>query len=246
MAKILYYDIETAPAQVYTWSLFKPHIGIDQIISPSRILGFSYMWHGQKKARWVSEYHNSRKEMLDTIHDLFDEADIVIGYNSKGFDTPWVKGELLVEGYLPPAPFLEVDLYQVVKRNTRLLSKKLDYVSELLLGENKVKHSGFAMWKGCIEGDPDSWELMKKYALVDTELLPPLYEKLRPWITNHPNIALIDSREDLSCPRCGSEDHQRRGYLHTGAGRFQRLRCNDCGSWFRMFNRVATTQGRSV
>lgn len=204
------------------------------------------MWQGDKKAKWVSEFHHSRAEMLDTLHELFDQADIVVGYNSKGFDTPWVKGELLLEGYEPPSPFVEVDLYQVVKRNTRFLSKKLDYVADQLLGDRKVQHTGFSMWKDCMDGDPKAWALMRKYALKDTELLPKLYDRLLPWISNHPNIAIIDKQDEIACNRCGSEDYQRRGYLHTNAGRFQRLRCNECGGWFRMFSRVATTPGRGA
>lgn len=234
--KVLALDIECTPGKVYTWSLWKPTIGITQIIEPPRMLCFSAQWQGSKKVLFYSEFHHSRKEMLDELHALLDEADVIITYNGKRFDLPWIHGELILEGYTPPSPVHHVDLYQVIKSNSRLLSNKLDYVAQRYLDDQKVTHSGFQLWVDCMAGDEKAWNLMRKYAKKDTALLHPLYQKLLPWTKGHPNAALHYGSE--GCPKCGSEDVQRRGYSYTGVSKFQRFRCNDCGAWSRSGKRV--------
>lgn len=247
MAKILYIDIETSPNLVYTFGLRNAYIGIDQIVEPSRILGFSYMWDGDKKAKWHSEFHHpdGRIGMLREVHALLDEADIVVHYNGKRFDMPWIRGELIMEGFPPPSPVFQVDLYSVVRQNSRYASGKLDWTAKTLLGDQKVKHSGFGMWVRCLNNDPKAWAEMKKYALQDSELMPPIYHKLRPWIeTGHPNVALLEGKESIACTRCASENYYRRGSRYTLAGRYPRYNCKDCGAWFRGAIRLSTTEGR--
>lgn len=240
MSKTLFLDIETRPASVYVFSLFKPVIGMDQIIEPSRIIAISWQWLGSKKTEFMSEFHDGADEMHAKMHEILDEADIVVGYNSKRFDIPWITGELILRGYAPPAPFFHIDLYQSAKQNMRLLSGKLDYLSLRLLDDRKVSHEGFNLWKSCMAGDAKAWARMKKYALKDTALMLPIYDILRPWIKGHPNVALIDGQFE-ACTKCSSSDLEKRGLKHTGTSSFQQYRCRACGSWSRGSQRVETT-----
>lgn len=243
--RLLDIDIETAPALVYTFSLFKPMIGMEQIVEHPRIICFSAKWHGSKKVMFYSEHHDGRKEMLDQLHALLDEADAIVTYNGKRFDQPWITGELLLEGYWPPSPFARIDLYQVMRSTTRFISGKLDYAVQRLLGQRKVAHQGFSLWKDCLAGDDKAWATMKKYAVQDTALLEPLYDVLRPWIKNHPNVALHNGVE-AGCTNCGSDDFQRRGFKATGAQLYQQYRCNKCGHWFRGKSAVGSTEMRQA
>ena len=95
-------------------------------------------------------------------------------------------------------------------------------------------------------GDKKALAEMKRYALKDTDLLVPLYEIIRPWMNTVPNIGIADSIDELVCPACGSDNHQRRGHYDTNAGRYQRYQCQDCFKWFRGVARVSTTPGRSI
>lgn len=241
-------DIETAPAVVFAFSGFKVNIGLDQIIEDPRMMGISWQWEGEKKVHWMSEYHDTREDMLAKVHEILDEADVVIHYNGKRFDTPWILGELLVEGYPPPSPFAQIDLFQQLKSKARFFSGKLDYAARRLLDDSKVSHTGFKLWRDCLIGDDaekaKAWALMKRYGIKDTALLFPLYNKIKGWITaGHPNRALIDG-VDFGCPVCASTSVQRRGYAYTGISKFQRYQCTDCGKWFRDGTRVGTTAGR--
>lgn len=248
-AKVLYLDIETSPLLVYTFSLFKPMIGLDQIVEQPRVIAWSARWHGKKKAvTFMSEYHDGRLAMLQGLRDLMDEADVVIGYNSESFDVPWLQGEFLKEGLERPSPFQQIDLYRVNKKNLRLASGKLDYLAWTLLEQRKVKHQGFSLWAACIGPDgPEkdkAWRTMKKYAIQDTALLQPLYEALRPYV-NSVNFALY-ADGGFACTGCGGYNLERRGYKRTTAGRFQRYACKDCGSWSSDSKRDMTTALRPL
>ena len=64
----------------------------------------------------------------------------------------------------------------------------------------------------------------------DVKLLEKVYYKLYPWIRNHPNVNVLDNKEH-SCPSCGSDKLQRRGYGFTRIGKYQRYQCKNCHAW---------------
>jgi DNA polymerase elongation subunit (family B) len=243
--KYLALDIETAPAVVYTFSLFKPMIGLDQIIEDSRMICWSAQWHGTKNTMFRSEFHDGRDTMLEELHKLIDEADAVITYNGKSFDMPWIHGEFITEGFLPPSPYKHVDLYQTLKANSRFISRKLDFASQKLLGDRKTPHTGFRLWRDCLAGDSKAWALMKKYSIQDTKLMLPLFDILLPWIYNVPNRAVYDDVPG-GCPACGGVNLERRGVQRTITSTFQRYQCQDCGKWSRGAKRIASSAARPI
>ena len=244
--KILALDIETKPALVWTYDLFRPFISHKQIVEPSRISCFSYQWYGSRSVKFVSEYHDTREGMIQSLWDLLDEADVVLGYNTKRFDVPWILGELMVEGKTKPSPMKHIDLYQVMRSNTRLLSRKLDYVSSRLLNDRKIDVNTMTLAIECASSDPDiaekAWAKMKRYSIKDTKLLIPLFERVRSFVKMpHP----INS-DGFSCHACGSANLQRRGTEKTLSGSYQRLWCTDCGSWSRGTARQSDTEIRAL
>lgn len=244
--KILALDLETYPHLAYTWSTFKTTIGHNQIVEPARVACMSYKWIGDKgSAKITSEWEHGREDMLLNIWELLDEADVLLGYNNAGFDNKWLNSEFITEGFQPPSPSRSIDLYQVIKSNTMYPSKKLAYVAPTLVADTKVTHTGFELWVKCMAGDPEALALMESYALQDTDLLEPLYYKLRPWIKNHP-VTPLYSDDEVGCPTCGSDNIQWRGYYYTTASKFRRYRCNDCGKWSRIATRESTTALRNV
>lgn len=238
--RILAFDLETAPNLVYTFSLFKPVIGHEQIVEPARIICFTAQWVGTKKTIFMSEHHDGYEAMLKGLYDLLDEADIVLTYNGTTFDGPWSTGEFMAQGWTPPAPFKHIDLFQHVKRLTRFPSKKLDYASYRLLGEKKVKHEGFTLWRDCLAGDEKAWNRMKRYAIQDTKLLVKLFDEIRGWI----KMPLQISEDPTSCHNCGGTKLQRRGYARTMYSKYARYVCTDCGKWLRGTTRHTATEVR--
>jgi uncharacterized protein YprB with RNaseH-like and TPR domain len=243
--KILFLDIETTPNLAYVWGLFKQNISINQIEKSTEMLCFGARWYGEKKVTFRSVHHDGKKEMLKEVHRLLDEADVLVGWNSKGFDSKHLKRELLQAGMKPPSPYKEMDLMLAVKSQFRFPSNKLDYVAQTLGVGAKVQHSGFELWTKCMAGEKKAWAEMKKYQIQDVNLLIDLYEILKPWIPNHPNTALHKGLEE-GCAVCASPRLQRRGVARTASGTYQRFQCQDCGKWQRGPISINKTLTRSI
>jgi len=179
--KTLFLDIETTPMQVYTWGLFDQNISINQIIKSTEMLCFGARWLGEKKVIFRSVHHDGKKAMLEDLNKIMDEADVLVGWNSAGFDHKHINREFLENGMKPPSPVKDLDLMSITKSNFLFPSNKLDYVAQKLGVGSKVKHSGFSLWIKCMEGDEKSWKEMKAYQIQDVNLLVDLYDILIPW-----------------------------------------------------------------
>jgi uncharacterized protein YprB with RNaseH-like and TPR domain len=187
--KTLFLDIETTPMQVYTWGLWDQNISIDQIIKSTEMLCFGARWLGSKKVIFKSVHHDGKEAMLEELHELMEEADVLVGWNSASFDHKHINREFLENGMLPPSPVKDLDLMSVTKANFMFPSNKLDYVAQKLEVGAKVKHSGFRLWLGCMADDKDSWKEMKKYQIQDVNLLIDLYDILLPWFVTSGRVS---------------------------------------------------------
>lgn len=225
--KILLLDIETSPMSVYAWSLFKPHISINQIQDTSRTLCVAYKWLGEKKMHFLSEWGND--DMIVQLHDVLSEADVVVTYNGNRFDLPVLNKEFLLLGLTPPAPYKSVDLYRTVRNKFRFASNKLDHVAQQLGLGSKTAHTGFQLWIDVMYGDSKAQKLMETYNKQDVTLLEKVYDTVLPWIHNHPNRSHHSG--SAVCPNCGSKALQHRGLSVTATGKHQRYQCQDCGKW---------------
>jgi uncharacterized protein YprB with RNaseH-like and TPR domain len=195
--KILLLDIETTPMQVYTWGLWDQNIGINQIIKSTEMMCFGAKWLGQKSVIFKSAHHDGKKAMLEELHKLMDEADVLVGWNSASFDHKHINREFLENEMLPPSPTKDLDLMTVTKANFQFPSNKLDYVAQKLGVGSKVKHSGFELWIKCMEGDEKAWREMKKYQIQDVQLLDSLYDILLPWFPGSGSVTSKE-RQDLA------------------------------------------------
>ncbi len=192
--KTLYLDIETTPMQVYTWGLWDQNISIDQIIKSTEMLCFGARWGGTKKVIFKSVHHDGKIAMLEELHKLMEEADVLVGWNSAAFDHKHINREFLENGMQPPSPVKDLDLMSVVKANFQFPSNKLDYVAQKLGAGAKVKHSGFKLWLDCMAGDNKAWEEMKKYQIQDVNLLIDLYDLLLPWFVGKGSVTSKDKQ----------------------------------------------------
>jgi DNA polymerase elongation subunit (family B) len=231
-AKILLLDIETSPNIVYSWGLFNQNISIQQVIEPTKVLSWAAKWYGHPDTMFASLKQRKPLQMIGKIHKLLDEADVVVHYNGKSFDIKHLQREFLEYGFAPPSPFKQVDLLTTARSQFKFLSNKLQYIlGALELGE-KADTGGFATWIGCLKGDAEAWEKMKKYNIQDVTEMEKLYVKLLPWIKGHPNVALYQADKQV-CTNCGSEDFQKRGYHTANTYRYAKYCCNTCRKWFR-------------
>lgn len=224
--KILLLDIETAPATAYVWRLFDENIGLEQLITPSRMLCWAAKWYG---GGWhIADERGNRLAMLKSLHALLSEADAVVTYNGDRFDLPKINGEFVAAGLDPVPPIPSIDLYKTAKQLGYQSNKLLFVAKHLSIGQ-KVETGGFKLWADVMAGDEKAWAKMLRYNKQDVALLEKLYTKLRPYIKSHP---ALHGNGGVNCPVCGSPKVQRRGNRRTKAFTIERLHCQGCGSWF--------------
>lgn len=226
--RILTLDIETSPNLAHVWGLWQQNVGLVQLRESTQLLCMAAKWHD---SRGVMFLHGSD---LENIQGLLDQADAVVTWNGDRFDLPHLNREFVEHGLKMPAPYASIDLLKTVRRQFKFPSNKLDYVAGRLLGQKKASHTGHQLWIDCMAGDERAWRLMERYNKQDVRLTEKLYDRLLPWIPNHPSVPLHGVDSDLlGCPSCGSSSYQRRGYSYTAQSKFPRFQCTKCGRWFR-------------
>ena len=230
--KILFLDLETSPNLAHVWGLWDQNIAITQIERSTEVLCWGARWLGSDKVIFKSVHHHGKETMLDELHKVMDEADVLIGWNSAAFDSKHIKREFIENGYLPPSPWVELDLMKVVRSQFKFPSNKLDYVAQKLGVGAKVQHSGFQLWLDCMAGIPKAWKMMKEYQIQDVNLLLDLYDILLPWIKNHPHVGASEGRPE-ACKNCGDSNVRPHGSQMSGAGRYRKYKCAKCGTHHR-------------
>lgn len=229
--RILFLDIETAPNVAYVWGLFNQNISHEHLDTASYVLCWSAKWQGHSTVTYESIQGQTPEVMLQRIHAMLDQADIVVHYNGLKFDIPTLNKEFIRYGFKPPSPYKQVDLLQICRKAFRFESNKLDAVLQALGLGQKVKHRGFSLWVGCMKGDPQCWKEMRKYNKHDVRATEKLYDRLLPWIETHPNLGAYYNRP--ACSNCGSTNVERRGKQLAQSRWYQRYHCLKCGRWFK-------------
>ncbi len=234
--RICWFDIETAPTRGWVWTNYEANlIGTDR---DWYILCFSVKWSDEKKIRTYAlpDYPGYKKNkecdkaLVKELWRVLDSADIAVAHNGDGFDVKKANARFIIHGLKPPSPFKTVDTLKIARSRFKFGSNKLTDLGRYLGVGQKLAHTGAHLWFSCMAGDPKSWALMKRYCARDVSLLCAVYEKLKPWANNHPNLNLYN--KGCGCPTCKSANVQRRGVQVKLNSRRQRLHCQDCGTWF--------------
>lgn len=229
--KILCLDIETAPAQAYVWRLFDENIGLDQLITPSRIICVGAKWLGKKEIFYADELgEGGPSEMFRGIHSLLSEADAVITYNGDKFDLPKLDGAFVEYGLGPIPPITSIDLLKTVKK-LGVQSNRLAFIAPHLKIGEKTKNAGFSLWADWLRGDERAIKKMRQYNIQDVRLLDKLYKVLKPYIKNHPRLKIQEKKDRPSCRVCGGTHVQFRGDYKTKELVYDRFQCMSCMSW---------------
>jgi uncharacterized protein YprB with RNaseH-like and TPR domain len=225
--RILFLDIETKPAIIWSFGIRDQHITHKQIKEDGGVICVGLKWAGEKKVRVLSTWEHGFSEMIAETHKALSEADAVATYNGAAFDIPKLMGCFLLEGLKPPPPLTQIDIYKAV-RKMGFISNKLDYIAPKMGLGGKVKHEGLELWLKVMDGDESAQKRMARYCAGDVRLTEQVYEKVRPYIPDHPHLGFISR---TACPACGSHRTQRRGVRRTKAMFMERIQCIDCGAW---------------
>ena len=236
--KVLFYDIETAPNLGYVWAKYDQNVLDYQ--REWYMLCVSYRWAHEKTTHVISlldfpETYAADPEddtqLVEHLWVLLDNADITIAHNGDKFDNKKSNARFVVHGMAPPSPYRSIDTLKVARQKFMFNSNSLGDLGETLDLGSKVSTGGFSLWSGVMRGDGKAWRKMLRYAKQDVDLLIAVYERLKPWMTNHPNMGMYS--EETVCPTCGSTHLIKRGVRYTQTMTYQQLQCQDCGAYSR-------------
>ncbi len=236
-ARVAFYDIECTPSLGYFYDRWKEN-NIVATIEPWFMLSFAWQELGSETihCKALCDYptwQNNKKDDTELIKDLwklFDSFDILIAHNGDRFDKRKSNARFLGLGLPPPSPTRTIDTLKIARRVFALESNKLDSLASFLGIGHKLSTHGWDTWRGCINGDPKSFRLLKRYNKHDVWLLGEVYRKLKGWAPNHPDLRAYTG--SLGCPTCASQDVQHRGFNVAKTKRTQRMHCQECGTWF--------------
>lgn len=235
-------DIETAPIVGAVWSLYDQNVGLNQIEKEWAILSFAFvdLEGGKRDVVYMDNAGNDDPRddfvLCYALWLILDEYDFLIAQNGKRFDLKKIRARLIELGFPPHSPVQVLDTMLMARQVAAFTSNKLEWLSVHLTDIPKSKHKkfpGFELWAECLKGNPEAWKEMRRYNIPDILACRALYLKLRPWVTDHPNLNVYNDETDISCPRCQSTDLTERGFQYTSVGKYQRYQCGACLGWTR-------------
>lgn len=238
----LVYDLETSYILAHTFSLYPESIPHSSIVQDWHIHCATWKWVGEDKVYTAKEINGCDKNIVEKLSAAFAQADFTIAHNGDKFDKKKLTTRVIHHRLPPLPPIPSVDTLKEARALGAFSSNRLDYLGEYLGLGRKLNNSP-NLWKRAFNGDKAAIAEMLKYNIQDVHLLENIYLELRPYMKKHPNgNAIIGT--DINCPRCLSEDLEKRGFSITNTGRKQRYRCNTCKAWSSDGKALHTAQVR--
>lgn len=237
--KILFFDIEivATPSERLTEYLYTkqykelPDIMMGAEISTVVCIGYKLL--GERHTHCVDIVDSPAKkgqqpdyEVLKKFSEEAQKADIIVGHYSNGFDLPFVQSRLLINGLPVLPPHKHFDTCKIAQHKLHLCSNKLDDVAKTLgCKHRKITKGGWQWWLALANGDMSVLPKMTRYCRMDVQVLEEVFLKLRPLISNYPNL------HKGTCPHCNSNNLHKRGTIVTKNAKKDRYQCQNCGLW---------------
>jgi hypothetical protein len=239
-ARICVLDIERQSGVVDgIWEL-KQHSWLqpNQIVEKPRTICFAYKWLGEDKTYFHAEWdRGGHQAMIEKAHKVFDEADYIVGWNSKGFDCPHLRTAMAELEMRPPSPHKDIDLMLTAKRNFKYMSNRLNYVAQQLGCGVKLETGGGDLWRklryAAGQELSDARRLMQEYNMADVDLTERVFFKMLPWVQGLNLAAFQQDSAFICCSNCSSLAIQWRGVQVSATRTYRRFQCQDCGKWGR-------------
>jgi uncharacterized protein len=137
-------------------------------------------------AEYLSAGRTEEEEtVLSKLVSLLDQFEIVVTWNGRSFDLPFLTTRLLSHG-LDPQPLLgmrHIDLHEVVKGRLRLTFTYLEHVCNFFGIEKRKEPMGMDvphLYLKAQEGDPGALKVIREHCLDDLEATRKVYVKLKP------------------------------------------------------------------
>lgn len=242
--KVLILDVERLDGiTVQHWwdrgDLKNRYVHYESVVRQPRTTIVCAKWYDSPDVIQLAEWDKGgRRRFLSRVHDIMRQADVIVGHNVDNADIPWLKGDLHIEGGLPPLPpFKTVDTLKVLRREFKSGApfKGLDAFCQIAgIPAKTDKYNPRAMERAVTEKNLEDRERLTAYCAGDVVATQGLYDYLRPHIKNHPAL-FVDGKDKLTvCNRCGNDTEVIPRRYVASVLTYTMRRCTACGAHSRL------------
>ena len=211
MQTTVFLDIETSLIDARTFRIGQQAISYPHTLTTTRLLTAAWgtMWDlYKKKENGVVGVGNHQSEefkknplddtyVLKSLWRLLDKAEVAVAHNAN-FDKGWIYSRFLQLGWPLPSKTSWICTVRALS-SYNFTSKKLDALSSLLLGSNKIE-TQLSLWQRCSNGETKAFEEMLRYNKGD------IYSTLFGVYVNtcayYPDLAVDMADYSLEIPQC--------------------------------------------
>ncbi len=236
-AKVLIYDIETAPNIGWFWGAgYKLNIGANQIIKERAVICVSYKWLGEEQIYNLSwDIEQDDKFLVEQFVSVLNEADLIVAHNGDRFDLKWLKTRALFHG-IPTLPkYNQFDTLKVAKSKLYLNSNRLDYISKFLGFEGKIVTTP-DLWKSVvINNDRKALKEMLVYCDEDVNQLEKVYKVFKDLDNPRLHTGVLNGLTKQTSPISGGVNIEKIKTVTTNRGTVKHIMKDlDTGGVFEM------------
>lgn len=174
------------------------------------------------------------KHLVKESLKILGSADMWVTWYGMRHDVPFVRTRSLLYNFGDLPPVAHVDGWRVAKYRLKLHSNRLASVQAFLSLPTHKTSITPEIWRRANAGHIPSIRYIEDHCYKDVDVLEEAYDRLRPYIADHPNVGMMDDRPD-SCPTCGAEGTlTRRGTYTARMRKVFRFKCDGllgCGAW---------------
>lgn len=221
---------ESNPARILIWDIETRGLQADY----GSIYCIGWKWDGDRKVSVKSIHDIPGRHPLDDkklvdwfVKNVWNKADIAVGWYSSGHDEPFLRTRSLIHGLAAPKDVTTLDLWGKIRKRFKFSRNSLDNVSRHLGIETKW-YNPPADFEKVLYGDKAAMRRIVKHCIVDVRITQQAYDKFKSYILTHPRV----THNVGACRCCGSLRLERRGWTYSAAkGRNRKVVCKDCGTW---------------
>lgn len=151
------------------------------------VLCASFKVLGEKKIKTlrIDQYPLYKKqpwndsELIKAIKTELLEADIIVSYNGRKFDIPFLNSRLLQIGEKPVTGIKHVDLFFISKFQLRIHNWSLDALAKHLGLPVEKTHMDGERWVKAMTGDKASLNYIIEHCILDVKVLEQVFNKVK-------------------------------------------------------------------
>jgi DNA polymerase elongation subunit (family B) len=196
------------------------------------LLAYAANYHGEETHHYLDNRYSDNvkddRQIIEGLHHLLINSDIVIGHNMDRFDLKKFNTRAALFGLAPIPKLNSHDTLKMLKKLFVLPSNSLWYAAKFFkLGNQKMLHSKFPgdeLFDQCLEGNMEAWEELELYNIQDVKTTKELFL----FLARYDESVNFSIYEQYNRCICGSTDFKRDGFATKKSGKFARYRCKNC------------------